>query len=517
MANLTNIINITLQSAQQGALPDNPNIVAIMTESQSVLSTADYYRAYTSVADVQSDFGADSNEASYAAAVLGKPQNPVSGGGRVVIGYHRGASEAVAATAATIQGVALTVDDLLTSLQAISDGSFSIDIDGTTVEVTGLDFRTVTTLAGISALIDAELNDGGESPTDLATLTFDSVDNDAIITSETTGASSTITVMSEASSGTFIGNIIKLAAGDGATLTQGAASGTLTAETKVAALTRLKSAVNFKGVMFIDESTTAGSITEHDAYTVGSWCQTNKVLGYDVFSAASAYTTATTNIAWYIKLAGFTNYRMMYHSAGNRKMAAAKMGGMHSVNFEGENTAKTMNLKSLTGVAPDNLSQTVIDACKVVGLDVYVPLKGSTGPAGLLTSGANDFTDNVYNKMVLEDQLQTDLANVLIQTNTKIAQDEQGVNQLVSQLEKTTRRFVRANVAGPGTWTSPDTFGDAEQFNRSIEQRGYFFQAGSLADQSAASREARESPVIQGAIKFTGAIHSADVIVNVNY
>jgi len=37
-----------------------------------------------------------------------------------------------------------------------------------------------------------------------------------------------------------------------------------------------------------------------------------------------------------------------------------------------------------------------------------------------------------------------------------------------------------------------------------------------LSDQAQADRQARKSPVIQGAVKNAGAIHSADIIINFN-
>jgi hypothetical protein len=148
-----------------------------------------------------------------------------------------------------------------------------------------------------------------------------------------------------------------------------------------------------------------------------------------------------------------------------------------------------------------------------VGLDIYTSVKDV--PV-VLTSPANDFVDNVYNLIAFVDAVQTDMFNLLSLTGTKIPQTRRGVQQLVDQGEKTTRGFVRAGVFAPGTWSSPDSFGNIEVFNRAIEEDGFYWLAGSLADQPQSDRQERESPVLQAAVKNAGAIHKVDVIINFN-
>ena len=193
-------------------------------------------------------------------------------------------------------------------------------------------------------------------------------------------------------------------------------------------------------------------------------------------------------------------------------LAASYMARTHTVNFNAENSAITMHLKTLS-VPAEDYSPTEIAAAYQVGLDLYTTIKDV--PV-VLTSDANDFVDNVYNIIAFIDAVQTDMFNVLKATGTKIPQTTRGVNQLVAQGEKTTRGFVRAGVFAPGAWSSPDTFGDISTFNRNIEQFGFYWLAGLLKDQPQADRVARKSPVLQAAVKNAGAIHSVDIIINFN-
>ena len=112
--------------------------------------------------------------------------------------------------------------------------------------------------------------------------------------------------------------------------------------------------------------------------------------------------------------------------------------------------------------------------------------------------------------------LQTDMHNLKKQTSVKIPQTRRGVNRLIDQGEKTTRGFVRAGVFAPGTWSSPDYFRARDTFERNIAENGFYWLAGSLADQPQADRQARKSPVLQAAVKNAGAIHSVDIIINFN-
>jgi hypothetical protein len=495
--NIENVVTVQLLEGAQLALADNPNVCLMMTSQQTgPLDSANRYRVYTDPGSVASDFGSLSKAASFANAFFATSPNPISAGGRLVMGYWRGQDEDVAATAATLTGGQVNEVTVVDDMQSISDGSMDIDVDGVTESLSAMDFQTVTSLSDIAEIIDTELTGA----------TCEADGNQIVITSSTTGATSELTYATAGASGTFIGDVLNLSEGSGAVLVQGAAADTLTAETMLEAITELASQVKFRGAMFIDTP------TDDTRETLAEWAQANNVLMYDVFSGADYLEVDTTNTVWSIKLSGYTNYRMLYSKAGNRKFAASYMARTHVVNFGGDNTAMTMHLKELA-VPAENYTQTEIDKAKRVGLDVYTVIKLTST---VLTSGANNFVDERYNLIAYVDFMQVDMYNLLRQTSTKIPQTRRGIAQIVDQAEKTTRQFVRAGVIAPGAWSSPDFFGNRETFLEQIANNGYYFLSGSLADQSQASRENRESPVIQGAIKLAGAVHSVDIIVFVN-
>ena len=496
-ASITNVINVALLEGGALAARDNFNIVSIITSQQDgPVSSANRFSIHRDASSVASDYGTASAVYSHATALFGTSPNPVNAGGYLIVGYWRGATENVAATSAVLTGAQLSEATVIGQLQSISDGSFDVDVDGAAENITGLDFQSALSLDDVVTLLNAEL----------AGATATEADQKLIITSDTTGATSLMTVVSPGASGTFVGDILALATGTGASLVQGAAAAALAPETKVEAVTLLKAETNFKGGVFIDNP------TDVESKALAEWAQANDTLLYDVFDDASNLTIDPANVVWDIKLAGLTNYRMLFSAAGNRKLATSGMADMHTVNFNGENTAKTQHLKELS-VAAESYTETQITAAKNVGLDIYTTIKLT--PC-LLTSGANDFTDNRYNILAYIDAVQTDMFNLYKGTATKIPQTTRGVNQSLDQLEKTTRNFVTAGVFAPGTWSSPDTFGNVDAFDRNILDNGFYWIAGSLADQPQVDRELRKSPVFQGAVKLAGAIHSADIIINLN-
>lgn len=497
MASIGNVINVQLLAEGQLAQRDNVNTIGLFTSQLGTLSSANRTKVYTGLTEVETDFGSTSAAYDYAKTFFAQSPNPVTAGGYLAVAYWRAASETVAATAAKLTGAQLSEATTVAALQAINDGSLLITINGTLDTVTGLDFRTISTLAEAAVLLDTQL--------DNATIAV--VDGALVATSITTGALSTITFASAHTAGTNVSTILGLASGTGAATTQGSAEAILTPETKEAAVVAALAKTYFVGFGFIDNP------TDNESTDLGEYAQANQKIYYDVFSEATNLEKNVSNVVWANKLAGLTACRMLFSKVNNRKLWIAYASRAHVVNFNAENTAMTMNLKELKTIVAEEYTQDEVSKAYAVGLDIYTTIKNV--PV-VLCSPANDFIDNVYNLISYIDAVKTDAFNLLKATATKIPQTTRGVNQLVDTVEKTTRGYVRAGVFAPGTWSSPDFFGDIDTFKRGISMNGFYVLAGRLADQAQADRQERKSPVIQCAVKNAGAIHKVDIIINFN-
>ena len=195
-------------------------------------------------------------------------------------------------------------------------------------------------------------------------------------------------------------------------------------------------------------------------------------------------------------------------------MMAAYVSRAMSTVFEGSNTTQTMHLKPLVGVTADPvMTETLFEKCKANGVDSYVSIAGI--PC-VFSTGANGFFDEVFNELWFVNALQTAGFNYLRQTGTKIPQTEAGMTGLKSVYMEVCSRAVNNGFVAPGKWTSPDTFGDPTTFRNNITNLGYYVYSLPVAQQSQADREERIAPLVQIAVKAAGAIHSTNIIVNIN-
>lgn len=495
---IDHVINIQVSETGTPAAAENMNVCTVMTKQQDGgINTANRYELYNDALSVSTDFGSNSEMAQHANKFFGTKPNPIGSDGIFVAAYWRGDEETTVASAAVLTGAEITESSTVEALQAIDDGSFDIDVDGATENATSLDFRVVSDMDGVLVLLNAAIT--------AATWTY--VNNRIIVTSDTTSVTSLIDFAEDPGTGTFVGLLLGISSGSGASAVQGADSEVLSVETKVDAMTAIKSLLAIKGAMFIDAPNDA------DKALLATWAQANDVLMYDVYAGSVPLTVSVDNPAWVIKLSGQSNSRCLYSKSNNRKMATSYMARMHTVNFAGEKTAMTMQFKELS-VAADDYSTGELTSAETIGLDVYATVGANS--TDLLTSGANEFCDYVYNLEALKNQVQIGQYNVLKTTSTGIPQTIDGIQVQVDRAEEDCDKFIKNGVGAPGTWTSPDFFGDREVFMRSIEANGRYVKAASLADQEAAEREHRDSPLLMIAFKMAGNIHKTNILLFVN-
>lgn len=282
-------------------------------------------------------------------------------------------------------------------------------------------------------------------------------------------------------------------------------------ETLIAAIQRLQPKVQFFGII------TNKDVGDTQLTAAANYVQTQNRMLF-AYSADSAVTTPTTGEFWKFMNAGNTRSRgllyMLDTFAHAGLMAAAYAGRALSTDFGGSNTTQTMQLKSLATILADTgMTQTIYQAAQAAGVDVYASFEGV---AKVATSGLNHFFDQVYNLSWLIAALQTSGFNALAQTSNKVPQTEGGVNSLKTAYRRVCEQALTNGYAAPGSWTSPDTFGNQQDFLRNIAERGYYIYSAPVALQAQAARDARQAPLIQIAIKEAGAIHSSNVLVNIN-
>lgn len=212
------------------------------------------------------------------------------------------------------------------------------------------------------------------------------------------------------------------------------------------------------------------------------------------------------------------NTRCLYYSTSalsSRLFAAAYASRLLGTNFTGSNTAITMNLKQLATIIPDSaINSTLISICTNAGVDLYGNYGGSF--PGVLSTGFNKYADEVINLIWLVTSLQVAGFNALATVSTKVPQTEAGISVLKGAYRSVLSQALSNGYIAPGSWTSPDTFGNQSDFLNNISQFGFYIYSNPVALQSSADRVARKAPLIQIAIKEAGAVQSTNVIVEIN-
>lgn len=480
---LDNVIRVTLLQELLGIANQNTSVLAIITSEAPLASSYGTYGIYYDPVSVAADFGSASKTAGMATAIFSQTPNILTGGGFLVIIPRNQSNPATAGTVIS-NG---TVD--LTRLTA-TDYTLGVSVDGATQENVLIGSIDSSSLLNAQNSLNVSALTGGASFTLTGSITAARI----TLTSKTTGATSEIKI-GTAASGTDLGSALLLSGDE-----KGTAAGL---ESIRDAIIRTYGAVYYFGILTdVYDSTNLLNIA-------GLVQSIDKM--YFVASSASA---DISTVFGPVVSAGYTNTRVLYYSvsaASAINFAAAYASDALSVDFTASNSVRTMHLKSLVGFAADDgLTQTLATQAQNAGVDVYADFGASNG--FLFTSGVNGYFDAVYTGLAFKFALQTAGFNALASAGNRIAQTEDGMNQLKKAYRGVCDQFVFNGAFAPGEWTGPTTFGNPADQIRNIADFGYYIYSQPVAQQSQTQRSARIAPMVQIAAKSSGAIHSSDVL-----
>ena len=223
-----------------------------------------------------------------------------------------------------------------------------------------------------------------------------------------------------------------------------------------------------------------------------------------------------------VRTSGNTRTRCMYYggtlaNGQTQIFAAAYAGRGMSINFSGARTVLSMNLQTLATINVDlTLTGASYAAALVAGVDIYISY---SGVPSVVSSGANLFFDQVFCRTWLQYQLQVNGFNYLKSAAAvpgKIPQTEEGMAGLRTAYTSALLQGVTNGMLAPGKWNLPFTFGDPADFDANITAFGYYIISLPVKDQSVSDRNLRKAPLVQGAVKEAGAIHSSSVLISID-
>lgn len=488
---VSRLINVTLNFTPQPATFPNLSTCLLLGTSD-VINITERARVYGSLAAVGLDFSTTDEE--YLGALLWFAQRPSPT--TLLIG--RWAS--VATEGLLVGGRVSAANQLITAWNAINNGAFRVQVDGVApTEIGGLNFGPSANLNAVAAVITSGFPGG------TAICTWDSVQQRFSIESQTVGAGSSISFLTAPNAGTDIsGMLAMLATSSGAYIADGIA-----AETALAAVQQLQVQFNSQWYGLVVPS---ADDTAHQA--IGSYVEAavpRHYYGATTQEAGALSAGSTTDLAYLMKALNLDRSTVQYSSTSPYAVISY-LSRILTTNWAASNTTITLMFKNEPAVVAETLTETQADALKAKHGNVFVNFNNDKAIIVNGTSASGQYTDSIIGADWLVSAIQVNGFNVLYGTN-KVPQTDAGMHTLATAFEAACVQGVANGLLGPGTWDAQG-FGQIKQGD--FLQKGYYVYQPPIALQLPADRAVRKSVPFQIAAKLAGAVHEADVVVNIN-
>jgi len=361
----------------------------------------------------------------------------------------------------------------------------------------GMDFTGITNLNGAATILSNALSGGS--------VWFDGTRFN--VQSISSGAASTITYASSAGSGSDVSGPLRLTQATGASIPVNG----IAAETAVQCAVALRARPEWYGLQFA--VTTA--LTDADYVEVAEFiegCDPVSIFGFTSQNTQALDITVANDIFSQMKALGYTRTFGQF-SSSSAYASASMYGRAFTTDFEASDTVITLKFKQEPGVSGEILTETQAASLNFKRANVFVYYSNDVAiiQQGVMCSGM--FFDERHATDWLANRIQTDLFNVLYTAPSKIPQTNQGIHILVATVENSIQQGVVNGMIAPGQWNAPG-FGQIKYGQ--MLPKGFYVWAPLVESQPQAIREARIAPTIQAGIKLAGAVHFANVIVNVN-
>lgn len=487
---VSRLIDVTVNLTPAGAQGQDLSTLLIMGTS-TVIDPVERMRTYSRIEDVATDFGTSAEE--YLSAVLWFEQVPQPSSlliGRWVDAASTGGIKGATLSAAT---------QAMSTWTVISAGSFTFTKDaGSPQNITGLNFSAATNLNGVAALIQAALTG--------VTVVWNAAYQRFEMTSTTTGATSAISFLTAAPSGTDISALLGMrSTSSGAYRFLGQV-----AESAIDAVTLM--ALNFGQQWY---ALVVPSAENSDHLVIAPFIEatdTKHFYGLTTQEAGVLSAVSTTDIAYLLEALAYKK-TMVQYSSSNPYAVVSALARILTTNYQGNSTVITLMYKQEPGIVAENINVTQVTALEAKQCNVFAAYDNNTAilQPGVTCSGI--FVDIVLGTDWLAVDLIRNLYNLLYTSTTKIPQTDAGTHLLVTTCESVLSQAVINGLLAPGVWNSGG-FGQLSQGD--YLSKGFYVYAPSVNDQDPADRAARISVPIQIAAKLAGAVHQVQVAVLVN-
>lgn len=482
---VSSIVNVAISIGATFPSRRGFGILNCVTAETGVIGFAERIRYYSDINGVVADWSGTEVE-KLAEAYFSQQPKPTEFAVSV---------RADAAVAAELRGGSVADDAAnLALFVAISDGSFAISIDGDAQDILAMDFSTgVTDMATAAAVIETALQAIASGGYAAATCTYEQ--GRFFIRSGTTGATSTISFLTPAASGTDISSLLQMQQG------QAIKADGVDPETITAALNAIELAnPNWYGLIFTKEVRDSADINGEGVEDAAGWVQARVKVFFNSSNDLDVLdSVTTTDIISVLNDANMTRTMSTFSSYPDEYPSASIAGRAFTVQFSQPNSTITLKFKQLPGITVENLNtnqKNVLDSkrgnafFRAGGLNIY----GESYMAG------DNFFDEVHGIDWLTDAIEVEVYGYLASRATKVPYTDPGVAALEQQLINILEEAVRNGLAAPG-----------ETIEGEFLPRGYKTTTIPVADVSQSEKQNRAYSGLSFIVLGAGAIHSVQI------
>lgn len=272
---------------------------------------------------------------------------------------------------------------------------------------------------------------------------------------------------------------------------------------------------NWYGLVIADDVTVGSDVLDADdvidVAKVIEASSLSRIFGVTSGDAGIISSTSTTDVASRLKAGKYARTFIQY-STSSAYAAVSAFGRAFTVNFNGSNTTITLKFKQEPTITYETLTVGQAAAVDAKKANVFVYYANDTAilQQGVMANG--DFFDERHGLDWLQNYVQTNLFNLLYTSTTKIPQTDAGNTRIMANVEASMDQSVANGLVAPGVWDG----GNIGQLSSGDTlTKGYYVYMAALSTQAPADRQARKSVPVQVACKLAGAIHYADVQINV--
>lgn len=412
MIPISEITKVVLEISPSIAAPESFGTVLFLTTEDGGVLGARRSKEYTLLADLEADFGAES-EAAIAAGFW-----YAQGAEKFQVGLIKTESRA-----STLKGGTVALEEL----QTITEGGFTVQAGGNDFFVTGLDFTLASDISEVVAVLNGKLTAFGITASDSGgsiTLTRDTFGEETV----------------EPLVDSLGGAVEALGLGEGAVVSAGESPETL------------RQAVS----KVTDEDDSYLMLAFHKDFR-----DTDEVVDLAMFAEASDKillntsnrTTAfnplsISNIGLKLMEKSLKNTLTTYSSFPNEYPELAAGARAAIVNFDGIGTTITLAHKVLAGVTVEKLKNSEWKTLKERNMNAVINLRGNFRyEYGVMASG--NYFDTIHGSLWLKSRIQSDVSARLMLLD-KIAYTDEDIGILIQTMTTGLEQAITNGLGAPG-------------------------------------------------------------------